>query len=328
MSRHRVLEIEAEGYRPHELHSEQQIWTEKNCYVDIWIELLGALGVEPRAVLPSVLAVDFEGDHWTFIKPPHGELRTLYGIDVQELNVWRPLIEHAAEHLQNGKLISTEADAFWLPDTAATDYRRQHTKTTIVLNELDIERQQLGYFHNAGYYRLEGEDFRQLFRLDGPDDPSVLPLYAELIRIDTLIRRPPAELAALSMQLLAQHLARRPQTNPVQRFAQRFSQDLPELLERGLPHYHAWAFSTIRQLGSAFDLAAACVRWLSAGENSELLACAQRFETIAHGCKTLILKVARAVNAKRPIDAAELLDSMAQAWDDGMRRLAAAVPER
>jgi hypothetical protein len=89
-------------------------------------------------MLPFVAAIDFEGDQWTFFKPPHGELRDLYGIDVQELNVWRPLLEHALEHLAAGKLISTEADAFWLPDTSGTDYRRQHTKSTIVLNDLDL----------------------------------------------------------------------------------------------------------------------------------------------------------------------------------------------
>ena len=63
-----------------------------------------------------------------------------------------------------GKLISTEADAFWLPDTAGTDYRRQHTKTTIVIDDLDLDAQALGYFHNAGYFALEGEDFATAFR--------------------------------------------------------------------------------------------------------------------------------------------------------------------
>src|SRR6185437_434017 len=102
------------------LHAESCVWVEKNCYIDVWIEMLHALGLEPRAVLPCVAAIDFEGDQWTFFKPPHAELWDLYGIDVQELNVWRPLIEHALEHLGGGKFISTEADAFWLPDTSGT----------------------------------------------------------------------------------------------------------------------------------------------------------------------------------------------------------------
>ena len=42
-------------------------------------------------MLPFTVAIDFEGDQWTFFKPPHDELCDLYGLDVQELNVWRPL---------------------------------------------------------------------------------------------------------------------------------------------------------------------------------------------------------------------------------------------
>ncbi len=91
---------------PHPLHAEDRIWVEKNCYVDVWIELLHALGLEPLAMLPFIVAIDFEGDHWTFFKPRHDELRVLYGIDVQELNVWRPLIEHVREHVAAGKLVA------------------------------------------------------------------------------------------------------------------------------------------------------------------------------------------------------------------------------
>ena len=36
--------------------------------------------------------------------------------------------------------MSVEADAWWLPDTAGTDYRQQHTKTTIVLADIDLEK--------------------------------------------------------------------------------------------------------------------------------------------------------------------------------------------
>ena len=76
-----------------------RVWVEKNCYVDVWIEVLHALGLEPLRVLPFVLAIDFEGDQLTFFKPPHEDLVELYGVDVQELNVWRPLVEHVGEQL-------------------------------------------------------------------------------------------------------------------------------------------------------------------------------------------------------------------------------------
>src|SRR5579872_5956282 len=113
-----LKDLDAIQYVRNELHGSKSTWVEKNCYVDIWIEVIHALHLEPRAILPFAAMIDFEGDQWTFFKPPHSELLDLYGIDVQELNVWRPLLEHAVEHLSCGRLISTEADAFWLPDTS------------------------------------------------------------------------------------------------------------------------------------------------------------------------------------------------------------------
>ena len=312
-------------YGRHRLHTEGCVWVEKNCYVDIWIEVIHALGLEPRAVLPFTAAIDFQGDQWTFFKPPHDELRELYGLDVQEMNVWRPLIEHALEHLGAGRLISTEADAFWLPDTSGTDYRRQHTKSTIVLNDLDLEKRRLGYFHNAGYYSLEGEDFARTFRLDTPPDPTFMPLFAELVRIDALVRRPASELLALSRSLWRRHLKRRPASNPVRRFQARFERDLPGIQERGLAYYHAWAFGTIRQLGAAFELAAANLEWLTAGGVAGLAPATLAFEQLSAANKTLILKGARATNSRRPLDGAALFEEMAGAWERGMQAMESAL---
>jgi hypothetical protein len=321
MSRIAVVDaLDAAAHRPHALHAEDRIWVEKNCYVDLWIELLHALKLEPTACLPFTLAVDFEGDQWTFFKPPHDELRELYGVDVQELTVWRPLIEHALEHLGAGKWISTEADAFWLPDTAGTDYRRQHTKTTIVLNDIDVAAQRLGYFHNAGYFRLDGEDFIKTFRLDAAgEDAGFLPLFAELVRVDRVVRRDTDELKRHSRVLLHKHLARRPPVNPIQRFGQRFESELPGLQAAGLAHYHRWAFGSIRQLGAAFELAALHLQWLG---DADFAPAIDAFTQIAEGNKTLILKAARAVNSRRPLDAAASFGDMAQAWDRGMKALA------
>jgi hypothetical protein len=308
-------------YQPHRLHGEQAIWVEKNCYGDLWIEVLHALQLEPLAMLPFTLAVDFEGDQWTFFKPPLEELRDLYGIDVQEMTVWRPLIDHAALQLGAGKLICTECDAFWLPDTQATDYHRQHTKTTIALASLDVERQWLGYFHNAGFHELSGEDFRRLFRIDAPADPDFMPLFAELVRIDRLVRRPARELAACSFELLRKHFERRPASNPLERFGARLVQDFPELRAGGLARYHAWAFAGLRQAGAAFELTAEHLRWLGDFGCPGLLPAAECFDTIAQGHKALILKGARAVNSGRPLDASALVGDMAQAWDRGMAAL-------
>ena len=311
-----VLGLDAATYRRHALHAEDRVWVEKNCYVDIWIELLHAVGCEPLAIMPFTLAIDFEGDQWTFYKPPHDELRELYGIDCQELNCWRPLIEHAEEHLAAGKLISTEADAWWLPDVAGTDYRRQHTKSTIVLAELDVAARRLGYFHNAGYFTLDGEDFAQTFRLDREPDPAFMPFFAELVRVDRKIVRPPDELRELSRRLLARHLARRPVDNPVAKFAARFARDLPELQAKGLANYHAWAFATIRQLGSASELMARYLEWL--GGHGDAVAA---YDAISTGAKSFVLKAARAVSSKKPFDPSATFAEWATAWDSAIAAL-------
>jgi hypothetical protein len=313
----KVLDLDAATYQRHSLHADDRVWVEKNCYVDIWIELVHAVGCEPMAILPFVCAIDFEGDQWTFFKPPHDELRDLYGLDTQELNCWRPLLEHAEEHLAAGKLISTEADAWWLPDTSGTDYRRQHTKSTIVLVELDVAARRLGYFHNAGYFVLDGEDFAQTFRLDAAPDPAFMPFFAELVRLDRKVVRSPDELRAMSSQLLARHLARRPADNPIARFAARFARDLPELQAKGLAHYHAWAFATVRQLGAAAELMARYLEWLG-GSPPEAIAA---YDAISTGAKVFILKAARAVSSKKPFDASPMFGDWAAAWDTAIRAL-------
>jgi hypothetical protein len=313
--------LDAAGYTPHGLHSQDGIWVEKNCYVDLWIELLHALKLEPRACLGFTLAVDFEGDQWTFFKPSHDELRSLYGVDVQELTVWRPLIDHAVEHLGAGKWISTEADAFWLPDTAGTDYRHQHTKTTIVLNDIDVEARRLGYFHNAGYFTLEAEDFIKAFRLDVTgDDPAFLPLFAELIRLDRVVAKPAHELKGDARLLLRKHVERRGRPHPVARFEERFIRDLPQLQGAGLAAYHRWAFAGIRQLGAAAELASQHLQWL---DEPAFAPAVGALRELAGDCKTLILKAARSVNSRRALDASATFANMAVAWDVAMSCVAA-----
>jgi hypothetical protein len=318
-----ALRLAPGAYVRHALHGEQVAWPEKNCYIDLWIELVHALGCDPHAMLGIVLAIDFEGDQWTFFKPSHDELRALYGIDVQELTIWRPLAEHAIEHLSAGKLVSVEADAFWLPDTAGTDYRSKHTKTTIVLADIDLDARRLVYFHNAGCFTLDGENFDRTFRLGQPDDPAYMPLFAELVRSDRVVRRPTDELRAMVHAGLPTLLVRCPRDNPVRRFQARFEADLPWLRERGLDHYHAWAFAGTRQLGAAMELAARWVEWLQLPAPADAAVVA--FDEVGLAAKTFILKGARAVMNPKPADLSGLFDSMAQGWERGFSALRASL---
>jgi hypothetical protein len=315
-------QLDAPHWPAHPLHGENAVWPETNCYLDLWITLLPALGADPHAMLGPLLAVDFEGDQWTFFKPSHDELRHWYGVDVQELTVWRPLAEHALEHLSAGKLISVETDAFWLPDVAGTDYRRQHSKTTIVLLALDLDARRLVYLHNAGCFELQGEDFDQTLPLGGATAATPLPLFAEVLRLDRRSDLPLAELQYQARQRLPALLARVPQHNPLRRFAQRFEADLPTLRERGLDHYHAWAFAGTRQCGAAFSLVSRWLAWWApAVPDAELSTAIEAFEAIGQGSKTLILKGARAATSAKAVDLSAQFEALAQSWDTGMAAL-------
>jgi hypothetical protein len=309
----------------HPLHGETSDWPETNCYADFWIELLHALQLEPLAMLGHTLAVDFEGDQWTFFKPSQHDLRDLYGIDVQEMTVWRPLEEHAVEHLAAGKLLAVEADSFWLPDTTGTDYRNKHTKTTIVIAEIDPQARRLGYFHNAGYFELGGEDYASVFRIGAARDPADLPLFAELLHVERRVQRAGAQLAQRALVLLREHFEWRPAKNPFTRFGERFERDLPHMREAGLDHYHAWAFASIRQAGAAFELAAAHLDWLARFGHPHLEAAAKNFREISSANKSLILKGARAAHTGKAFDAGEPTRAMARAWDAGMAQLSHAL---
>ncbi len=310
--------LDAATYARDALHAEGVSWVEKNCYVDVWIELVHALGCDARAMLGFTASIDFEDDQWTFFKPKHDELFALYGIDVQELNLWRPLADHVQTHVGAGRLVAVEADAFWLPDTAGTDYRQQHTKTTIIINAFDSAAQTLGYFHNASYHALAGEDFARTFRVGAAVDPAYMPFYAEVIRVDRLVQRAEPELRALAAAQLVKHATRRPRNNPVARFGARVTADVEQLRAEGLAVYHAWAFANLRQLGAAMELCAQHLLWLG-GE--QRVTAAAELSKVSEGAKTLIMKCARAVNGKRPLDAAALIDEMAAAWERGMERL-------
>lgn len=318
MTRASVWNLDPAAYVPHALHGDGCAWVEKNCYIDVWIELLHAHKLDPIAVMPFTLAIDFEGDQWTFFKPPPGDLAELYGVEVHELNVWRPLLAHAMHHVGEGKLVLTEADAYFLPDTAETDYGRKHTKTTIAIETIDTDARRLGYFHNANYHSLDGADFANLFGIDVPPDPARLPLFAEIVRLDRVKHSSRVSLATRSVELLTRHIQRRPATNPIARFRTRFEQDLSAFASDGLA-YHSYAFATLRQLGASFELTSLYLMWLDHTRgDTGIVHAAEAFAEISSIAKALVLKGARVVVKQKSADFAPMLDRMQDSWALGM----------
>ncbi|MGA2837928.1 MAG: DUF1839 family protein [Acidimicrobiales bacterium] len=313
--------LTAAGFVPHRLHATERTWTETNCYVDVWIEVLHALGLDPVAAAAFTLSCDFEGDQWTFFKYPPEDLRTLFGVEVAEMNVWRPVIDHVAEQLAMGRLCTVEGDSWFLPDTRGVAYGIDHVKSTLVPVRLDRSARRLGYFHNAGYYELEGDDFDGLFRLGAHADPSALPPYVESIRLDR-VRRGDPDLVDRVVFLTRDHLARRPADNPILRMAERMIADLPWLAEQDLEGFHLYSFGLCRQCGASTELAATFVDWLNTHDGPGTEEAATAFREVAEGAKSLQFALARVVRG-RSVDLEGVFAGMAEQWQGAMDVLSA-----
>jgi hypothetical protein len=308
-----LLGLDPATYRSHLLHGPERTYMEINCYTDILIELLHARGQEPLAAMGATVEMDFEGDQWTFFKPAPEDLEALYGLDIHEMQPYRSLPAQIAEQIADGRTITVELDSWFLPDTAATSYRAEHVKSSIVPEAIDREGQTLRYFHATGLHELSEEDYRGVFRLDShrPDD---LPPYTELVRFDGGTPLGEDELRAAARELLRIRLARRPSSNPFVRFGARLEQDLPRLLAGDAADYHAYSFATVRMAGSAFEATRSHVGWLfgEAGAPAQ-----DALERIVGGCKALSFRLAR----RRSFQPEETLAGLAAAWDEAMTRL-------
>ena len=250
--------LDPAAYQPHALHGDACAWPETNCYVDLWIGVLHALRLDPIAMLPFCFGADFEGDQWTFLKPSLDDLWTLYGIEVQELNVWDGLSAHVPEQVSRGRLPLVEVDSFYLPDTQGTAYRREHTKTTIGVNALDLDAEQPGLFPQRRLLTLWKGKTCAAFCGSGrrraatacclmPSSPNWT-AASPCRRTGCGKRRSPsrgvtwtASPAEPAEQVPRAACRSRPRNQPAD----------------SVGYYHRYAFATVRQLGAAFQMAAA-----------------------------------------------------------------------
>jgi len=307
-----LLGMDPATYRPHALHDGERTYVETNCFADCVIELVAAAGHEPEAMLAGCAAVDFEVDQWTFFKPAPEDLLALYGLDLHEMQPYRSIPEQTAARLELGQTTMPEVDSFYLPDVAATDYRTNHVKSSIVIEAIDLDAKVLRYFHNAGYFELGGEDFEGLF------GPQALPPYVELVRFGAGPALSGDALRDAAGELLAAYLAKRPADNPFQRFLTALETDLPRLVEGDEADYNAYAFHNPRMAGSSFELLASHVRWLL-GDDGEKAAAA--LDDVVGGTKMLLFRLAR----RRAFDIAGVIGPMAEGWETAMAELDARV---
>jgi hypothetical protein len=298
--------LDPSTYQRHPVHLPEFGYPDTNCWTDVVIEVLHASGNEPLAALGCTLALDHEGDQFTFFKPRQDELEALYGIAVYELQVYRPMLDHVAQQLALGRALIFEVDGWWLPDTEGASYRLAHGKTSVVVDSLSDDR--LVYFHNGGVHELGGEDLEAI-RTGG-----LLPGYAEVLRFDAGPRLEGEELRATARELLRENLLRRPAVSPFAGFAAQLDRELDDVLALDMTDLHTFAFATTRMAGSAAALAAAHVRWTlgpDAGEAADAL------ERVGSGTRTLMMRLMR----RKPFDPAPLVDGLAADWAEAHERL-------
>lgn len=304
-------------YRPHPVHADERTYPETNCYTDLLVELLHAHGDEPLAALGATVRTDFEGDQFTFFKPSLTDVEMLFGVDIHEMQPYRPLPGQIAELLALGRTMTVEVDAWHLPDTASTSYHTEHVKTSIAPEGIDPAGERLRYYHNTSLHELGGEDYRGVFHV-GADTSALMPPYAELVRFDAGPRLAEPELREASFRLLREHVAHLPATNPFRAFGERLASDLPDLLAGDVANYHAYAFATVRMAGAGFELAASHLDWLL-GERAAAASAAMA--RIVEGSKLFGFKLAR----RRPFDTEPILGDLARAWEEAAAALAASV---
>lgn len=295
----------------HRLHAPDRTWSETNCYLDLWIELLHARGHDPVPACAAVLSSGWEVDQWTFVKPLPEDLALLYGLHVAELNPWDRLAGHVAGHLAAGHLVTVEVDAWWLPDTAGTSYRTAHEKTSIAPLALDVQQRWLRYAHGAGVFEAVGEDVDQLLT------PGLLAPYTELVRVGT---EPTGPLAERALARARAHLVARPAGDQVAPMGEHLRSVLPRLSEEAF--FHAYAFATWRQLGSAAGVAGDLARWLDPVAPGAAAA-GSAFDAVATGAKSLQFSLARASRG-RQVDLDAPVAALGAGWAEGTGLLAAA----
>ncbi|MEM7432262.1 MAG: DUF1839 family protein [Pseudomonadota bacterium] len=312
-----LVSLDPATYERHAIHGPDRCWAETNCYMDVLIELIHSLGFEPVAALPITLSVDFEVDQWTFFKFAHSDLLEMYGMEIQELNPWLSLAEHVERQVEAGRPILVELDSFYLPDTQGSAYNIAHVKSTVAVNEIDVANRHMGYFHGQGYYHLGGEEFGNIFQLDGLVHDRMLPPYIELMKLhkrpEDIVTR---TLLEQSIQALRRELAMLPSTNPFNTFQSRFETDLEWLKSEPIDTFHLYSFATLRQYGACFELVETYLKWLTDQGESGLDRAIECFNQISATAKTFQFKLARAIARKKDLDLAPLAQ-MSELWENG-----------
>ena len=318
-----IKSIAPDGYAASAIHSSGRDWPETNCYTDVWIEILHASGFDPAAALGFTVAQDFEGDHFTFFKPPPEDLETLFGMRVAELAIYESVEAQSLEQISRGRLPLIEADSFYLPDTQGVSYRSEHTKSTIAINAMDPARRTMDYFHSAGFYRLDGEDYDGALGQLATQRDMLFP-YAEFVKIEP--QAPGFNRLEAAKTVLKRHLSKRPMSSPAKGLQNRLAAQVEQIGHKPPDFFHKYAFNTFRQMGANFELCASHLQWLASQGETGLDRATTACLRLSAEAKIMQFQLARAVARKRAEGLEAKMQPICGAYDEAMGELARHFP--
>jgi hypothetical protein len=318
------LRMRARRHHTHALHRGERIWHDGAGLADLWIELLHGKGFEPRAALAFTVAQDFEDDQFTLGRVPPEDIERLYGLQVQELSVFDSLEDRALVQTRRANIVLVEVDAFYLPDTHALSYHREHVKTTIGIDVIDPNARRLGYFHHTGYHLLDGDDYDGVLNAHDADHARALFPHVEFVkRVHDAFTGTP--LAEASSDLLCAHLLRRPANNPIARWRAAFPEHVDTMLERGASYASLYAHNVMRQLGSNFELLAHYLQWMREQGFDIPLQTHTSARKLASEAMAMQCRLARAVTRGKHDHCDACFDVMEEAYDRVVPPLASIV---
>lgn len=265
---------------PHVLHTGQRLWNRANSYASLWIELLHGWGFEPLAALACAVALEFDGDQFTVLSLPADDLKVLYGVTTFRLAIYDRLEAHIGKQTDAGNVVLADVDTFHLPDVPSL-YGVLHGPTLVGIDRLDMATCTASYYRQGRHYELSGDDYRGVFR-----QPTLVEGYHDaLIRHVECAKRafsPVSDeaLAAVSVQLLRRHLGRVPQRSPIAAFRSTLVSALEKLVHSGETFRHSFAYGTLSQIGSHFELFTAYLQWLESRHHPQPMGCIQASQSL------------------------------------------------
>ena len=243
----------------------ERTYTETNCYTR------HPDRADPRARRRAAGRRRLHRARWTsratsgrFFKPPPEDLEALFGIDIHEMQPYRPLPRQIAEQIEAGRTLIVELDSWYLPDTAATSYRTRarqdlggrrgdrpappSASATSTTRACTSSRARTTGARSASAGRSPTTSSR-------PTRSSSASTAARACRASELR-------AAAASACCATISQRRPATNPFERFGAQLDARPAGAARRRCAQYHDYAFATVRMFGSAFEITASHVDWL------------------------------------------------------------------